>query len=121
MEEIKKYWFLITFILAAIGVAAVWIATIDSKTFKSPEQRARHEIHVEQSLSPVEQHARFVADTANSNHAKRTRILRLKTEQYNDSVRRVKDSLIYDVISRQAVQTQLQTQRLEKIEQKLGN
>ena len=43
MEEIKKYWFLITFIVAGIGGAAIWIANIDSKTFESPSQREKHE------------------------------------------------------------------------------
>jgi len=121
MEELKKYWFLITFIFAAIGGAAVWVASIDSKTFESPQQRVRHEIHVNESLTPVEQHAKCVADTANANHAKRTRIIRLRREKQRDSIKHFTDSLIYDMIKRQAVQTQLQTQRLEKIEKKLNN
>ena len=121
MEEVRKYWWLITFILAAIGAGAIWIATIDSKTFESPQQREKHETHVNQSLTPVQQLAKFVADTSNNNSAVRARAIRLKREQYNDSVKHVNDSLILDMVTRQAVQTQLQTQRLEKIERKLNN
>tara|TARA_R110000796_G_scaffold215732_1_gene331723 strand:+ start:500 stop:898 length:399 start_codon:yes stop_codon:yes gene_type:complete len=121
MEELKKYWWLITFIFAGISAAAIWIANIDSKTFESPKQREKHEYHVTNSLTPLQQHEKFVKDTANAGSATRARALRLKREARNDSIKTIKDSLIYDVLQRQAVQTQLQTQRLEKIERKLGN
>ena len=121
MEEVKKHWFLICFVFGAIGGSAIWIATIDSKTFNSPEQKVRHEIHVSQSLTPFQQQLKFTADTTNANSATRARAIRLERERVNDSMKHVNDSLILDMITRQAVQTQLQTERLEMLEKKLIN
>ena len=63
MEFLKKYWFLITFVVAPLGVALVWIVSIDSRTFESPEQRVKHENHINNALTPNEEYQKFVQDT----------------------------------------------------------
>ena len=51
LDNLKKYWFLYGFLTGAV----IWIATIDSKTFDSPEQKVNHVNHVKNSLTPKQQ------------------------------------------------------------------
>ena len=55
IDFLKKYWFLITFVVTPLGVAIVWVVSIDSRTFSSTEQKVEHVNHVKDALSPIQQ------------------------------------------------------------------
>lgn len=117
LENIKKYWFLI----ALLGGAAVWIATIDSKTFDSPEQKVKHVIHVNESLTPEQQLRAYIMDSLNKDSAIKTRAERLRNEIKRDSIRAINDSIANDKIDRSAVQMQQTKEVVENLIKQIKN
>jgi hypothetical protein len=63
MKTIKDYWAQITFLLAGLGVAVVWIAEIDSKTFENPEQKVIVTTYVKNAPSPKDIWRKYYADS----------------------------------------------------------
>ena len=110
MENIKKYWFLYTPILALI----IWGVSINSRLFNSPEQKVKHEIHIDNSLSPEQQQRKYILDSIDKASAIKSRAERLKLQRKKDSAEFVKDSLFIDQVKRQTVQ-------IEQIKAKLDN
>lgn len=110
LDNLKKYWFL----YGVLGGAAVWIATINSKTFDSAEQKVEHTIHVKTSLNPEQQQRKYILDSIDKASAIKTRAERLELQRKKDSAELVKDSLFIDQVKRQTVQ-------IEQIKAKLDN
>ena len=110
IENIKKYWFLYGFLAGAV----IWIATIDSRTFDSPEQKVEHKNHVKNSLTPVQQEAARLIDSFNNQHAIQTRQRRYEDNKIKDSLRTINDSLFLDMVKRQTVQIEQIKERLEQ-------
>ena len=69
LENIKKYWFL----YGVLTGAAIWIATINSKTFDSPEQKVEITNHVELAPTPEQQQRKLILDSINNVHAIKSR------------------------------------------------
>ena len=110
LDNLKKYWFLYGICLTAV----IWVATIDSKTFDSPEQKVEHINHVKNSLTPVQQQRKYLLDSVDKTSAIKTRAARLELQRKKDSSDLVKDSLFIDQVKRQTVQ-------IEQIKERLNN
>ena len=103
-EFLKEHWFIITFVAAPLMTGLVFLFSLNSRIFNSPEQKVRHEDHVNQSLTPVQQFQRFSTDTANANSAVRARAVRLERERRKDSVNAIQDSIMLDYVQKNAEQ-----------------
>lgn len=75
LDKVKKYWFLYTL----LGGAAVWLATINSKTFDSAEQKVNHITFIKNSLSPFQQQIRHFRDSIDKES-------RVKSRRFRDSL-----------------------------------
>jgi len=84
LENIKKYWFL----YGVLAGAAVWIATINSKTFDSPEQKVEVTKFVEFAPTPEQQQRAIILDSINNAHAIKSRSKR--DSLLREMVKRVK-------------------------------
>lgn len=111
IESLKKYWFL----LVALSGGAVWIATINSKTFDSPEQK----VAVVKAVESMPTEAHRAVELANEAHAIEIRQLRYEDSKRRDSINdlnlRRKDSLFFDKIDRQTVQIEQLKEEFKKI------
>mgnify|MGYP000881964259 CR=1 FL=1 len=65
MEFLKKYWFLITFVVTPLGLALVWIVSIDSKTFSSAEEKVIIIEHVKKAPTPEKIWKKYYKDSIN--------------------------------------------------------
>ncbi len=110
IEHLKGFWF----VYGIIAGAAVWIANIDSKTFDSAEQKVEHKTHVEQSLTPLQQQSKYLRDSMNTVHAMTERAKRTKMQRKSDSVHRLRDSLVFDMVERQTIQIEQVKEQLKK-------
>lgn len=63
MKFVKEYWFIIAFIATPVATGLVWIVSLDSRLFDSPEQKVKHEIHVNTAPSLIEQKTRSIFDS----------------------------------------------------------
>lgn len=111
VEHLKGFWF----VYGIIAGAAVWIANIDSKTFDSPEQKVEHKTHVEQALSPLQQQRKYLRDSMNTVHAMQERAKRTAMQRKSDSIHRVRDSLVFDMVERQTIQVEQVKEEIKKL------
>ena len=86
LETLKKYWFLIVFCLSSIGGASIWIATVSSKTFDSPEQKVTVVKYVEDSPTPEQKQRDRILDSINKVDAIRSR--RKRDSLYQEEIKR---------------------------------
>lgn len=114
LDNLKKYWFL----YAVLSTAAIWIATINSKTFDSPEQKVTVVSAVEAMPTAAERAAERATAKANDEHAIIIRQMRYDDNKRNDSIDKIyehkKDSLVLDQISRQTVQIEQLRQEIKR-------
>lgn len=111
MENIKKYWFLYTPILALI----IWGVSINSRLFNSPEQKVRHETYIENAPSTKDLVGKHIRDSINTVHAMQIRQQRYEDNKIKDSIRAVNDSLFLDMVTRQTVQIEQVKEEVQKI------
>ena len=111
LDNIKKYWFL----YGVLSGAVIWIATINSKTFDSPEQKVEVVNFVEHAPSPEQQQRKLILDSVNTAHAITERAKRTEMLRKSDSIKNVRDSLTLDRIERLAVQMQLMKDEVKEI------
>ena len=104
MEFLKKYWFLITFVVTPLGIGIVWVISIDSKTFDNPEQKVEVINYVSESPSPEQKQRAYLMDSLDKDSAIKTRAVRLKRELKRDSIRAIKDSIVLDYVQKNAEQ-----------------
>jgi hypothetical protein len=104
MEFLKKYWFLITFVVTPLGVALVWIVSIDSRTFDSAEQKVKHDNHIKNALTPNEEYQKFVQDTMMKGAITRDKEDAIKARAIRVKERKNSDSIILDYIQKNAEQ-----------------
>lgn len=116
MKGLKEYWLLYLFGFSAIGAAAIWIATINSKTFDSPEQK----VTVVKAVEAMPTEAERAVELANSAHAIEIRQFRYDDNKRNDSLNKIyerkKDSLFLDMVKRQTVQIEQMKDKIDRIE-----
>lgn len=86
MEFLKKYWFLITFFVAPLGLALVWIVTIDSKTFSSAEEKVTIVDHVKKAPTPEKIWKKYFKDSINDARDSIDRITVQKSRAMRDSL-----------------------------------
>ncbi len=110
-EHLKKYWAIYTFVVPVVIAGAIWLITIDSRTFDSPEQKVKVTEFVENSPSTKDQWAEYFRDSMNNVHAVKTRQARyedgLKSEARrieSDSINRRNDSIVLDYVQKNADQ-----------------
>lgn len=113
-EFLKKYVYHVLTILLVAG--SVWIATINSKTFDSPEQKVNVVKVVETMPGPDEQWKTYYQDSVNKASTIKERKERTKIMRKSDSVRRMHDSLFLDMVKRQTVQIEQMKTVLDNIE-----
>lgn len=111
METIKKYWFL----AVPIGAFAVWLITINSRIFESPEQKVEVTNFVKNSPSAEQQQRARLLDSFNNQHAIKTRQKRYDDGVKNDSIKRRGDSLILDYVQKNAEQIYQIREDVEKL------
>lgn len=88
MKLVKEYWFLIVFGLSTLGGVSVWIATIGSRTFDSPEQKVTVVKHVEDSPSAEQKQRDRILDSINKSEAIKSR--RKRDSLYQEEIKRGK-------------------------------
>ena len=104
MEWIKKYWFLIVFVLGAIGGFIKWLSTVDGRLFSSPDSKVKVESYVKEAPSVRE----LLFDSINKAHAVKSRMFRdsllqttleqMKKEmKVRDSLRKLDADQIYQM------------------------
>lgn len=104
MEWLKKYWFLILFILGAIGGFLKWLSSVDGRLFTTSKQRVKVEEYVDEAPSVRE----LLTDSINKSHAMKSRAFRdsllqttinqLKNEiSVRDSLRKLDGDQIYQI------------------------
>lgn len=111
IDNLKKYWWLYT----VLSGAALWLATIDSKTFDSAEQKVEVTKFVEESPGAKEQWEKHLRDSMNTVHAMKERVKRTRQQFVSDSIHRHRDSLTFDMIQRQTIQLEQVKEELKKI------
>lgn len=113
-EFIKKYVYHMLMIILTAG--AVWLATIDSKTFDSPEQKVK----VVNAVETMPSEADRAVEIANDAHAIEIRQLRYEDNKRRDSIKDVEkkkhDSLTIDAFKRFTVQIEQIEAKLDSIE-----
>lgn len=100
IEHIKGFWL----VYGLLAAASVWLATIDSKTFETPEQRVEHEYHIQNALTPKDQWRKFLRDSMDKENAKKSRARRdslwiemNKTLKHQDSINRLNADQLYQI------------------------
>lgn len=111
MKALKQYWFL----LVPLAGLAVWLITINTRIFDSAEQKVEVVKYVEDSPSPEQRQRAILIDSINDAHAIQTRQKRYEDGVRNDSIRALKDSLIFDIIQRNADQFYQMKQSIDSI------
>ncbi len=116
----KDYWF----ILVPMAVFAVWLITINTRTFDSSEQKVKVVSYVESSTSPEQQAIDRIMDSLaddkhiqNDNHAIQIRQKRYDDGVKKDSIDSIKDSLFFDIIKRNADQFYQIKQTIDSIKE----
>ena len=93
MKGLKEYWFLYLFSFSCIGGGSVWIATINSKTFDSTEQKVIHDYHVKNALTPEQQQKAYLLDSMNKTTAIEFRSKVTKTLDQVERSKKYQDSI----------------------------
>lgn len=104
MEFLKKYWFLITFVVAPLLTGIAFLFSLKSRIFETPEEKVSVVKFVEESPSPEQQQRAYFMDSLNKVSAIKTREVRLKKELERDSIRAIQDSIIMDYVQKNADQ-----------------
>lgn len=83
MDAFKKYWGFVAMILGGIIGAYGWIynqgatsQSLDGRVFDSPEQKVEVIQHVKYSPTPKQAQAKYLRDSMNIVHAKKSRAIR---------------------------------------------
>ena len=111
MEFLKKYWFLITFVVAPLSAGLVWIVSLDSKTFSSAEEKVIIIDHVKKAPTPEQIWKKYYKDSINDARdsidrevVKKSRRLRdslmveeLKARKYADSINLLNADQLYQI------------------------
>ena len=104
MEFLKNNWFVISFVATPMFAGLVWLLSLSSKTFDSPEQKVEHVNYIKNSLTPVQQQRAYLMDSLDKDSAIKTRATRLNAQKKNDSIRFIKDSIVLDYVQKNAEQ-----------------
>lgn len=111
-EALKKY--LLHAVFGILLAGAAWVATINSRTFDSPEQK----VTVVNAVSTMPTEAERAVELANDAHAIEIRQLRYEDKKRNDSLDKIyehrKDSIVIDQIKRQTVQIEQMKAKMDE-------
>ncbi len=111
METFKKYWQLIIGVVTTVLVVIGWVydrGRIDSnyegKIFDTVEQKVETVQHIENSPTPKQVMAKYLRDSINTVHAKRSRAKRdslwmeeHKARKYTDSINRLNADQLFQI------------------------
>lgn len=115
MKFLKENWFLISFVVVPLLTGLVFLLSLNSRIHDSPEHKVEIDNHVKNSLTPTQQLTKFFMDSLDKDSAIKKRALTLK----NDSIDRVKDakkdSIVLDIIQRNADQFYQMKQSIDSI------
>jgi len=100
LDNLKKYWFLYGVVIGF----ATWLITINSRIFDSPEQKVKHETHVNNAISPIQQQRAYLMDSLDKDSAIKKRALTLERDSLERARTRKNDSIILDYIQKNADQ-----------------
>lgn len=104
MEFLKKYWFLITFVVAPLLTGMGFLFSLNGRIHDSPTHKVEHDEHLKNSISPIQQQKAYIMDSLNKDSAIKTRKTRLKKELERDSIRAIQDSIVLDYVQKNADQ-----------------
>jgi hypothetical protein len=101
MDTFKKYWGFLAMILGGIIGAYGWIynqgatsQSLDGRVFDSPEQKVEVVQHVEYSPTPKQAQAKYLRDSMNTVHARKSRAMRDSIYIVETKARQRTDSII---------------------------
>lgn len=104
MKFLREYWFLISFVVAPLLTGLVFLFSLSGRIHDSPKHKMEIDNHVKYSLTPTQQLTKFFMDSLDKDSAIRTRAKRLINQNKKDSISAIKDSIVLDIIMRNADQ-----------------
>lgn len=111
MNTLKKWWWLIV----PLAILSAYLYSIKDRIFETPEQRTLMIKDWKDSPTPEQKQKAFLLDSLNNTHAIIIRQKRYDDTKKNDSIRNVKDSLVLDIILRNADQFFQMRQSIDSI------
>ena len=76
LDFLKEYWFLIVFMLGAIGTGAAYLFSMDGRMFKDVDERIKVVKYVEDSPSAEQKQRAYFMDSINQANAIKSRARR---------------------------------------------
>lgn len=104
IEFLKKYWFLITFVVGPLLTAIYFLFSLSGRIYDSPLEKIEHQRHVKEAVSPAQQQISRHMDSLNNASAIKTRATRLKRQYSRDSTQAIHDSIMLDYVQKNADQ-----------------
>jgi hypothetical protein len=104
MEFLKKNWFIISFVVAPLMTGLVFLLSLNSRIFDSPQQKVEHDTHVKTALSPIQQQRKYLLDSMDKASAIEKRAITLKNDSIERERERINDSIMLDYVQKNAEQ-----------------
>lgn len=112
---LKQYWFLVGALSTGLCTAVGWVIGANGRMFSSPEEKVRIVTKVDEGLTPEQVQRAYFMDSLEKASAIKAREKRLKTDLTRDSIRGVQDSIMMDLVQKNAIQIFQIKEEIKKI------